>query len=219
MKNVTIALLVLVMTSGNVFAFGIPSFGVKKAATSSVSLEDAMSSQDDLVSAYVAGNKFDFKTKALLAEALGLRDEAATFQTAADSIGVGNVKDIAATQAQTEGAQEAIELKMAESEGLSSESKAMVCESLVCLAASVTNYKKAAELSSGALESATSVIKGASLTNVVSLKSKLGPVLSVAPKVPGALTSIVATASKYFAFAKSAGISVPSDAGSVLGAL
>ena len=69
------------------------------------------------------------------------------------------------------------------------------------------------------MESAQSVVKNASMTKVMSIKNDLGPVLSIAPKVPGDLTSVVATATKYVQFAKNAGVKPPSDLTSALGDL
>ncbi|RLF06673.1 MAG: hypothetical protein DRJ64_04200, partial [Thermoprotei archaeon] len=69
------------------------------------------------------------------------------------------------------------------------------------------------------LESAQSVVKNASMTEVMSLKDKLSPVLSIAPNVPGDLTSVISTATKYVQFAKSAGVKPPSDLTSALGDL
>ena len=91
--------------------------------------------------------------------------------------------------------------------------------SLVSLTKSVLAYKTAADLSTGALDSAQSVVKSASMTDVMSIKEKLSPVLSIAPKVPGDLTSIVTTATKYVQFAKAAGVKPPSDLTSALGDL
>lgn len=219
MKKVTIALVMIVLMAGTSFAFGVPSFGGKKDAAPAVSLEDAMAAQTDLVSAYVTGNKADLETKSIIADALGLRDQAAELMTASESINEGNAKDISATQAKTEGAQKAIDEKMDGSKELSAEAKKKVGLSLVSLTKCVLAYKTAADLSTGALDSAQSVVKSASMTEVMSIKKDLGPVLSIAPKVPGDLTSVVTTATKYVQFAKSAGVEPPSDLTSALGDL
>lgn len=218
MKKILIGVLILLFTSTTVFSFGIPKMGGgdKKPA---VSLEDALVSQKDLVAAYVAGNKYDLETKAILADALGLKDEAATLKTASESINEGNAKDISATQAKTENAQKAIEAKMDASKELSADAKKKVGKSLLSLTKSVVSYKKAAELSTGALDSAKSVVKNASMTDALSIKKKLSNVLKIAPKVPGDLSSIASTATKYMSFAKSAGVKPPSDLEGALGSL
>ena len=218
MKKILIGVLILLFTSTSVFSFGVPKIGGgdKKPA---VSLEDALVAQNDLVGAYVAGNKYDLETKAILADALGLKDEAAELKMASESINEGNSKDISATQAKTKNAQKAIEAKMGESKELSTDAKKKVGESLASLTKSVISYKKAAELSTGALDSAKSVVKNASMTDALSIKKKLGSVLKIAPKVPGDLISIASTATKYMSFAKSAGVKPPSDLTSALGDL
>ena len=219
MKRVTIALVMIVLMAGSSFAFGVPSFGAKKAAAPAISLDAVMAAQTDLVSAYVAGNKLDLQTKSILADALGLKEQSATLLTASESINEGNAKDIPATQAKTEDAQNAINEKMDASKELSADAKGKVGESLLTLGMSVVSYKQAADLSKGALDSAQSVIKSASMTDAMSLKKKLDPVLSIAPKVPGDLTSVLSTATKYIQFAKSAGVAIPKDATAALGAL
>lgn len=219
MKRVTIALVMIVLMAGSSFAFGVPSFGSKSDSAPAVSLEDAMAAQTDLISAYVAGNKADLETKSIIAEALGLKDQAAELMMASESINEGNAKDISATQAKTESAQSAIEEKMSSSKDLSADAKKKVGLSLVSLTKCVLAYKSAADLSTGALDSAQSVVKNAPMTQKLSVKKDLDPLLSIAPKVPGDLTSIVTTATKYVQFAKSAGVEPPSDLTSALGDL
>jgi hypothetical protein len=219
MKKLAIALLIVVTAVGTSFAFGMPGFGKKSKNKPAVSIDEAMASQSNLVAAYVAGNKYDLETKSLIAEALGLRDEASTLKMASESINEGNVKDIPATRAKTEDAQKAMESKMADSNELSDDAKATIGKSLVCLTKCVVSYKQAADLSQSALDSAQSVVKNSSMTEVVTVKKKLDPVLTIAPKVPGDMTSIVETSTKYLAFAKSAGVKPPSDLESALGSL
>jgi len=219
MKHLTIALLIVVMTVGTSFAFGLPSLGANNKDQSGVSIDDAMKSQSDLVAAYVAGNKYDLETKSIIADALGLREEAATLMMASESINDGNVKDIPATRAKTEDAQKAMESKMADSKDLSDEAKLKVGESLVCLTKCVVSYKQASDYSQTALDSAQNVVKNSSVTEVFTVKKKLDPVLTIAPKVPGDLTSVVDTSTKYLAFAKSVGVEPPADLESALGGL
>ena len=128
-------------------------------------------------------------------------------------------KDIPATHAKTEDAQKAMESKMADSKDLSDEAKLKVGESLVCLTKCVVSYKQAADYSQTALDSAQNVVKNSSVTEVFTVKKKLDPVLTIAPKVPGDLTSVVDTSTKYLAFAKSVGVEPPADLESALGGL
>ena len=218
MKKILIGVLILLFTSTSVFSFNIPKMGGKDKKPA-VSLEDALVAQKDLVGAYVAGNKYDLVTKAILADALGLKDEAAELKTASESINEGNAKDISATQAKTENAQKAIEAKMDASKELSADAKKKVGASFLSLTAAVISYKKAVELSAGALDSAKSVVKNASMTDALSIKKQLSDVLEIAPQVPGDLSSIASTATKYIQFAKSAGVKPPSDLTSALGDL
>ena len=216
MKKTAIVILMVLMTVTSSWALGLPKL-VGGGDDSGPTIEDAMGIQNDLVSAYVDGNKYDLEAKSIIADALGLKEQAATLKMASESINEGNVKDIDANRVKTEDAQKAIDKKMTESEALSDESKAKIGESLVCLTKCVVSYKKAADLSQGALESAQAVVKNAPITQMVTIKKKLDPVLTIAPKVPSDLPSVVETTSRYVQFARSAGVEPPSDLEAALG--
>jgi len=219
MKKLSMALFMVFFSVGQLFAFGVPSFGGKSAESPTISIEDAMASQSSFVASYVTGNVLDLETKSLLAEALGLDDQANELRVAAKSMNEGNAKDIAATVAKTEAATKAVDEKMKDSGDLSGDAKKKVAESLLTLTGCVVAYKTAAELAPSALESAQSVVKSASLMDAMSIKNKLGPVLTIAPKIPGDLSSIVTTASKYVEFARNSGVKPPSNLMSALGDL
>lgn len=218
MKKVLATLLVglFIVTLG--FANGLPGIGAKKSS-SEVNIEEALSAQSNLVNAYVAGNIYDLESKSLLAEALGFKDYAATLRMASESINDGNVKDIPSIQAKTEEAQKAIDAKMAESSELSEEAKVKVVESLGSLALCIVNYKSAVDYSKPALESATAAVKDASPMKVLSVKQNFDLALFIGPKVPTDFASLVQTATRYIAFAKSAGIEPPLDLEDALGDL
>jgi hypothetical protein len=219
MKKLLLALLIVTMTTATGFAFGIPKLSKQSGGAPAVTMDQALKTQNDLVAAYVAGKKYDLETKAMIAEALGLREEAAVLMTASESISEGNVQDIPATQAKTEEAQQAMEEKMADSKELSKEAQIKVGESLLCLTKSVLNYKKAVDLSHNALDSAQSVVKSSSPTEVFKVKKQLNPVLTIAPKLPDDLVSVAETSSRYVAFAKTVGVEPPADLESALGNL
>lgn len=214
MKRVFMAMLMVMFFSSSVLAFDVPGLGGNKSGGG---FENAMAAQAGFVGAYVAGNKYDFEAKALAAEALGLKEEAATLKIAAESINEGNAKDIPATKTKTEDAQGAIDKKMAESKELTAESKALLGKSLLNMANSVINYKKASELSKGALTSAQSAVKGTSPMNMPSVKKDLDPIFTIGPKMPGDLASVIETASRYSKFARSAGVEPPDNLKSALG--
>lgn len=220
MKKVVVSLSIVFLTAGSVFAFGVPSMpGASAKKSASVSMEDAVSSQADLVQAYSNGVKLNLQTQSIMADALGLKDESAKLLTAAESINEGNAKGIDATVAGTKSQSEAVANKMAEGGELSGESKKLVGKSLVTMGLSLVSYKQAAGKAKDSLDMAQSVIKSASMTQKLSAKDTLSPVLSIAPKVPGDLVNIASVAKKYIDFAKSAGIKPPSDLTKALGDL
>lgn len=222
MKKLIVASLAMVLTAGPAFSFGlpkIPSVGSEKSAASAVSIEDALASQADLVKAYSKGVKFNLQTQGLMAEALGLKTEAAKLIAAAEGIQEGNVEGIEATKAETAAVSETVEKKMSEGSELSGESKKTVAKSLGTMALSLLSYRNAADKTQSSLQMAKSVIENAPMTQKLSAKNQLDSVLKVAPKIPGDLSNVVMTAKKYVDFAKSAGVAPPADLNTALGDL
>lgn len=220
MKRIIVALVVVLAMAGQGWAFGVPGLGKKEETKApSFSLDDALAAQGDLIKAYADGNKFDLMTKSLMADALGLKEDAATLKTAAESIDAGNVEGIEAAQAKTEAAQTAVAQKMEKSDKLSADAQMTVGKSLVTLGSCLLSYKAAASQCDKSIDMAKNVIDNASLMNKMSVKKQLDPVLSVAPKVPGDLESLMGTAKKYVEFAKSAGVEPPSDLKQAIGDL
>jgi|GEM_PF-2914343 polyhydroxyalkanoate synthesis regulator phasin len=222
MKRGLFALLVLLIAASNSFGFGLPGLpGAKSEAQGggAATMDDAVAAQNDLIKAYSSGVKFNLITQGLMAEALGMKDKAAKCKTTADAINEGNAEGLQASKAITDEATAEIEKKMAEAGELSAESKKKVGESLVTMAQCLIAYKTAADKSQNSLKLAQSVIESAPVTQKLSAKKQLDPVLSIAPSVPSELANVSTTATKYVQFAKSAGIQAPSDLNKALGEL
>lgn len=220
MKKVVVVCSLMVLVAGSAFGWGIPKLGGEaKSDAPAASLEDAIKAQKDLVSAYAEGAKLNYQAQGLMAGALGLKEEAAKYETAAKSAGTGNFQDMEAAQANTKDMSKVILEKMTSGESLSSDAKKQLAASLIPMAGSIVSYKNAASKAKGALESAKSVISNAPMTEKASAKKQLDPVLTIAPKVPGDVTEVAATAKKYIEFCKSAGVEPPSDLTKALGDL
>lgn len=220
MKKMVIVLAVVVLTVGPAFGFtkGLIGGG-KNQAASAVTMDDAVASQSDLVKSYSQGVKYNFQTQSTMAAALGLKEEAAKLHTAAESIQEGNVKGIEAAKAETAGLTEAVDKKVAAGGELSDEAKKKVGQSLITMCKSLLAYRTAADMSKSTLELAQTVIKDAPITQKMSAKKTLDPVLTIGPKVPGEMANMASTAKHYIDFAKSVGVEPPADLNKALGDL
>jgi hypothetical protein len=220
MNKILIVLSIVLLTavSASAFTKGL-SGGAKKDGAVSITMDDAVASQSNLVKAYANGVKFNLQTQGIMAEALGLKEDAAQLQTAANSIQDGNSKGIDAARAETQSVSANVEKKMAEGGELSADARIKVGESLITLTQCILSYKDAVSMSKTSLDMAQTVIKDAPMLQKASAKSTLEPVLTIAPKMPGDLVSVTTTAKKYIEFAKSAGIEAPADLNKALGDL
>jgi len=219
MARVVVVVLALMMISVNGFAFGLPKAPAMGSASgkSAVSIDDALSMQNDLLKAYANGVKLNCEAQSIMSEALGLDSLAADLKAESDGLSETNVDGLEASVAKSKAATDAISKKMAESKELSAEAKGKVAKSLVPLGLSLLSYKSAAEKGVSALDGAKSVIENAPMTQKLSAKSKLDPILSIAPSLPGDLSNVIAMAGKYVEFAKSNDIEPPKGLNDALG--
>lgn len=220
MKKMVIVLAIVALSVGPAFGFtkGLTGGGNKQDAAA-VTMDDAVASQSNLMKAYSQGVKYNLATQGTMAEALGLKEEAAKLHTAAESIQEGNAKGIEATKAETASLTEVVDQKMAAGGDLSDGAKKKVGQSLLTMAKSLLAYKTAADMSKSTLDLAQDVIKDAPMTQKISAKKTLDPVLTIAPKVPGELANVTTTAKQYIDFAKSVGVEPPADLNKALGDL
>lgn len=167
---------------------------------------------DSLVRGYVGANKDVLLANALMAEALGLKDQAATARATADALTEGatkgNLEDSnKAVSASTAAVADAI----AKSPKLDAQSKATYQQGLAKLAQGVIRYvklrKPAQEFSAG--------LKGAAPTALPKLQSGI----YIVSQLPGGVSNLASSLKNATAFAKSNDIPVPADATEALAAL
>ena len=218
MVRIILTVFTLMVFSANSFAFGIPKLASKGSTNApAVNIEDVLTAQNALIEDYINGIKSNYVAQSYMCEALGLDDEAANAKSSAQGFSESNVKGIKAKRENSKSIDEKIEKEMATHKELSSEAKALVAKSLIPLSQSIISYKGAAEKSAKTLDNAKSVLSNASMTKKLSIKRKLDPVLSIAPKVPGDLTNLLTLAGNYVKFAKSKDIKIPKDLNAALG--
>ena len=173
----------------------------------------AVAGQNDaLVRGYVGANKDVLLANALMAEALGLKDQAATARATAEALTEGatrgNLEDSnKAVSASTTAVAEAI----AKSPQLDAQSKATYQSGLAKLAQGVIRYvklrKPAQDFSAG--------LKGASPVMIPKLQSGI----YIVSQLPGGISNLATSLQNATAFAKSNDIPVPPDATEALAAL
>lgn len=205
-----------------VSAFGLPKFGKKKSSSeATISIDDALKSQDDLMKTYRNGVASNTKAQSLFSEALGSKEQAGKLKTAADGLISGNCDFdcLKKTTKITEDAEKANNELLKSSKDMSTKSKAKFGEGLVELGTAVLFYKKASGKSADCLSSAKSVVENAPMLKKFSFKKKLKPVLDIAPNLPQNLTDIGKSLKSCVDFAKVNKIKIPKKATAALGEL
>lgn len=93
-KLSVLALAIALLSSGAQAQFSLPSVGALTGGGSSApaAAGDDASQQDALVRGYVAANKDVLLAQSLMAEAVGLKDDAAKLKSTADALGDGATK-------------------------------------------------------------------------------------------------------------------------------
>ena len=208
--------------TSTVSAFGIPKMGKKKSSSApAVSIDDALKSQGDLMKTYRSGVASNTKAQGLFSEALGNKDQAAKLKAAADGLTSGNCDYdcLEKTTQVTKEAEKANNEQLSSAKNMSDASKAKFGEGLVQLGTSVLLYKKASGKSADCLSGAKSVIESAPMMKKMSFKSKLQPVMDIAPNLPQNFLDIGKSLKNCIDFAKANKIKVPKKATAALGEL
>jgi hypothetical protein len=168
--------------------------------------------QDSLMRNFSSANKDVLTANAKMAEALGLKDQATSAQTAANSLTEGatkdNLSDANKAVADTGGA---IAAAMAKKPELDAASKATFATGLVSLLSGVTRY---VGLSSD-VKNMSMGLKGASPMQM----PKLGSALYVVSNFPSSASQLSKAVQNATAFAKENGIAVPANSADAMGAL
>lgn len=192
--------------------FSLPSIPGVTTSAGAAPVADLSGQQDSLVRGYIAASKDVLYANAKLAEALGLKDEAAKVKAEADSFKEGATKDSAeAANKAVAASTDLVAKKIATQPAMDAQSKSIYAQGLVLLAAGLTQYvgvgKDVSHMSSS--------IKGASPLQLPKLLSAV----YVVTKFPEAMTSVSGAMQNAVSFAQSSGIPLPSDAGAAADAL
>lgn len=194
------------------FAIDLPSFGGegKKAPAETT---DASASQDELVKAYVAANTETLLGQQSLAEALGLKDEAAKTAAAIESLKSGATEDgLKSANAVQSDTDSAIASSMAKNTALSDESKAKFSEGLGHYGAGLVGTIKLKDAATTFQKAAQSQIGAASMLEKMSVTKKLSAGVFVAKNLPGHIGALASGLRNAISFAQSHKIPVPDDA-------
>jgi len=167
---------------------------------------------DSLVRTYVAANKDVLLANFHMAEALGLKDAAATSKATADALTdgatKGNLEDANKAVGETSGA---VAAEMAKKPKLDAAAKAKFQEGLVKLVQGVIKYK-------GLRKPAQDFAAGVSRASPTQLP-RLQSGIYVATNAPSSISNAATALNNVIAFAKSNDIPVPPDATNALAAL
>jgi hypothetical protein len=210
----------LIAMAGIGFAQGLPSIGGMNGAAPAGT--DASASQDQLVRAYVAADVQTLLGQGKIAEALGLKDQAAEAAAEAAALqngGTATSDTLSKANDVSTQVDSAVAAKTNENAALSDQSKAAYSEGLghlglgllgtIALKDAAVNFQKAAQAQIG----------NASMLEKMSVTKKLAAGMYVAKNLPGHITRLGSGLKNAVAYAHSHNIPVPDDATKALGAL
>jgi len=196
-----VAVLALTPVAANAGMFdAVPSMG---GSSSSAAGGDPVTAQDKLVADYIISDKLVLAGQAKMAEALGLKTEAAKFQARADGLqsnNLSNKDDIA----QSEASVKAIEDAQAAHPTLDKNSKATYAAGLAGLVSGVVKYialKDGVQSLSSSISSASPMMLPKLQTGAFLVKS-----------FPASAKNLVGAVQSATQFAKDQKIPVPADA-------
>jgi hypothetical protein len=211
----------LVAASSSSFAqLGLPKIGGSAPAPQNG--VDASVSQDQLVKTYVVADSEALLGQSKMAEALGLKDQAAAAKAKADTLTSGatitsdTLKQASQTQADVSGA---VSKAQAQAGTFSAESKAQFSDGLGHMGRGVLGTVKLKDAAVAFQQAAQSKISSASMLDKMSVTKSLAAGSYVATNLPGHITSLGSGLRSALAFAQSHDIPVPADATAALGAL
>jgi hypothetical protein len=212
-----------VFTSANAFGgFGLPKIGGKKGGTS-VSKDDVINQQSDLVKKYITYSLKITDAQILMAQAFDFKEEKEKLEAQKIALESGNVisKDEIEKQRElTEDTQKKIDEHMEKCEELSDEGKKYYQKSLIPYFEGVLIAKQDVVPSAKkCIDGANNVIKSASMMEKLKLKKTFDTVLYLGPKVGPDLKNLTSTGSKYITYAKKNKVKIPKKAEEILGDL
>jgi hypothetical protein len=168
--------------------------------------------QDVLVRSYVAANKDVLTANSKMAEALGLKDAAATSKATSDALTEGATKDnLEASNKAVSASTDAVAAELAKQPVLDAQSKALFATGLGHLATGVHKYVGVGK---------NVKVMGSSLSSASPLMlPKLQSAVYVVSNFPSSMTSVSTALKNAISFAQSHDIPVPADATQALAAL
>ncbi len=214
-KTVAVAIIAIGTSTGAYAQFSMPSVGSVKnlvGGGSGASAGDLSGQQDALVRGYVAANKEVLSANALMAEALGLKSDAAASAATATSLTEGATKDaLEESNKAVTASTNAVAAELAKKPVLDASSKAMYSKGLLTLASGVTKFvgvgKNVGTMGTN--------LKSAPLTQLPKLQSAA----YVVSNFPSSMGNVSDALKNAIAFAQSQDIPVPADATAALAAL
>lgn len=202
-------------------AFGLPSVpGLTQKSDTAPAAQgtDPAVAQDQLVQAYVAADKNILQSQAQIANALGLKDDAAKAQAAADALSSGATKDgLKDSDTIQTDVSKAITAKLADKTvpALSDEAKKQFVAGMAYLAKGAIGYVKLKD-NIATFKNSMSALSPMQLGLAT---SKLGVGLYVAKSAPGNAQNVYGALTEAVSFAKDRGIPVPADVTSATAAI
>lgn len=193
-----------------------------KSDSSNSSAVDAVNMQDDLVKQYIVAALLINEAQRMLAEALGLNEDAARLKADGEVLGSGAVLSVDSLEKSTEISEQAnknIEEKLAEGAELSSESQLLFAQALIPYATGLYETSQLYDAFEEFGDAAKEQISAASMIQKIKVTKKLAVGLHVVSSVPGLAKDLYSTSEKLLSFAKSNNIDVPEDATDALGDL
>ena len=220
----TFAALAALALGSNTFALGLGDLpgGDKDKGAATTSVDDVAGRQESLVKRYVSAATHINDAQLQMSQALGLKQQEASLQDAATVLGSGAVLDkdaIKKVSATSQEADAAISERLEAGEVLSTESKQMLAQSLVPFGMGLNETKNLANEFKPIMQSATTAIKDAPMTQKLQAKSKLAAGLYVAKNTPGLLSDLIGTSQQLMGYMQSQNVKVPDEASDALGEL
>ena len=214
-KTLLAALIALGASTAAQAQFSMPNLGSVKGmlgGSGSGGGADLSGQQDALVRGYVAANKEVLNANALMAEALGLKGEAATSAATASSLTEGATKDaLEESNKAVAASTNAVAAELAKQPVLDANAKALYSKGLLTLATGVTKFVGVGK-NVGAMGSN---LKSAPLTQLPKLQSAA----YVVSNFPSSMGNVSDALKNAIAFERSQDIPVPADATAALAAL
>jgi hypothetical protein len=188
----------------------VPSFGSLSAKLSGGG-GDLTGQQTGLVNSYVAGGKDVLSSQSKLLLALGLKDQAATAQATADSLGSGSTKDgiSKSDEVQSENSTAISDALKNHTADLDAQSKQTYSQGLLLLASGLVKY-------TGMKQGVAGFSKGLASPAGLQAASNLQAGAYIVKTLPSSISNTASTLNSAVSFAKSHGIEVPPDATAAL---